>query len=344
MGVKEIKSKTKGVVKNVKSRFWFRQIVIALMLIFIIVILAFVSLTVYTRHGKQYELPSLVGLTLDQAHKKGETLRLRLDVFDSLYSPLQPRGAILEQYPKPGSVVKKDRRVVITINTFQPKKVSIPYITGYSLRHAKNRLLSAGLEIGKLEYVRDIATNNILKQTYNGTDITSETRDKIYVGEKIDLVVGLNPSDRRPEVPNLIGMSYRKAREALWERGFNVGEVKTSREIDYKNINTAKVITQSVFAKKTMNFGSSISFFITTDREVVSKRIKINRAKIYAQKKFYAKIKLNKDTIQWLKEGRTVVVKRRKKIYQYQLSDTTKIQDNILLLGKKIEQLNDSSK
>ena len=344
MGVEKMKSKTKVVVKNVKNRFWVRQIVIALMLIFIIVILAFISLTVYTRHGKQYELPTLVGLTLEEAQKKAEPLRLRIDVFDSLYSPLQPRGAVLEQYPKPGSVVKKDRRVVVTINTFQPKKVSIPYIAGYSLRHAKNRLLLAGLEIGKLQYVRDIATNNVLKQTYKGVEITSETQDKIYVGEPIDLVVGLNSADRLPEVPNLIGMNYRKAREALWERGFNVGEVKTSREIDYKNINGAKVISQSVYAKKFMNYGTEISFFITTDEEVISKKIKLNRAKNEAQKKIYTKINRKKDTIQWLKEGRTVIVKRGRKIYQYTLSDTTRIKGNISYLRQKIEQLNDSSK
>ncbi|MFR4025243.1 MAG: hypothetical protein ACLTZY_05330 [Alistipes indistinctus] len=75
---------------------------------------------------------------------------------------------ILEQNPVAGAQVKSGRRVFVTINSYRQKMVTIPYVTGFSLRQAKSNLEMAGLGIDKLIYQNDIATNNVLEERYNG--------------------------------------------------------------------------------------------------------------------------------------------------------------------------------
>ena len=47
----------------------------------------------------------------------------------------------------------------------------MPSLTGFSLRQARTELASNGLNIGKLIYVNDMATDNVLAQQYMGEDI-----------------------------------------------------------------------------------------------------------------------------------------------------------------------------
>ena len=50
------------------------------------------------------------------------------------------RGAVFSQNPKPGSEVKKGRKVSLTINSVLPKKVTMPSLVGFSMRQAKAEL------------------------------------------------------------------------------------------------------------------------------------------------------------------------------------------------------------
>ena len=61
------------------------------------------------------------------------------------------------------------------------------------MRQAIRKLEVLGLEIGKLEYRADIATNKVLDFKVNNIPI--EVGKKIYVGTIVDLVVGKGLSD-----------------------------------------------------------------------------------------------------------------------------------------------------
>ena len=64
------------------------------------------------------------------------------------------------------------------------KKVSMPNLVGYSMRQAKAELNSRGLSLGKLIYVSDIATNNVLKQIYRNREIRPGRRDRNRIGDR----------------------------------------------------------------------------------------------------------------------------------------------------------------
>lgn len=335
----QLDSKVKKAKKAIKERFWLRQVVIAVSGLFILIMLSVIFLSIYTKHGRQYELPNLMGLTLEEAAKESQGLRLRFDVFDSIYVPQQPKGAILEQYPKPGSIIKKHRRVVVTINSYEPKKVEMPYVAGLSLRSAKNKLVSAGLEIGKLSYVSDIATNNVLEQYYEGKAINRGSETIAYMGSKVDLVVGLNEGEAYPLVPTLLGMTYHNARELLWERGYNLGDVKMTSDVDYSNMMEATVVEQTIYPLTAAPYGARVGLKISTDDREIAKSKKAGKRRQQSVETLAAKLKLHRDTIEWIRQGRTVRTKNHNDIYEYSPMDTFAIYDRIMVITRELEEI-----
>lgn len=262
-----------------KNNYVVRNIVLALSLIIIFLILVFVFLDLYTRHGQNHTLPNLNGLTIEEAKELTSKMKLRLTVSDSLFIPSQKGGIILDQNPKPGNNVKSKRTILLTINSYIPKQVKVPYVTGFSLRQAKNKIVAEGLEIGRITYQEDIATNNVIKQLSKGVAVSKSGEATANIGDKIDLIVGVNHTSPLPVVPNLIGMPLANAKGLLWENGFNIKEILFEDDINYTNIDEVFVDSQSIHFGAVMNYGTQISFSVTLNQE------KIVEAKTNAQKR-----------------------------------------------------------
>ncbi len=253
----------------ISQNFLARQIVLAVSLLLILFIVVSVSLSLFTRHGQKYRVPNFAGMTIDEARKASSKLKLRLEVIDSVFVATKAKGIILEQYPKAGNFVKSGRRIFLTTNTFSPKMVPVPYVTGFSLRQAKNKIVGAGLVISKLTYKQDIATNNILGQRYKGKNIT-QNGTMGEIGSGVELIVGHNPADPDPIVPGLVGLTVDQARNRLWEAGFNVGSIDQDDNVNAENFKNSKVYSQSIEKNRPAMFGRSISFKITMDEKKVS--------------------------------------------------------------------------
>ena len=130
-------------------------------------------LRIITRHNQELTVPDMTGMNLAEASAVAAEADLRLEVTDSVYIRGMERGAIARQNPEPGGKVKKNRRILLVINSVIPRQSTMPSLTGFSLRQARTELASNGLNIGKLIYVNDMATDNVLAQQYMG-----ETRYK----------------------------------------------------------------------------------------------------------------------------------------------------------------------
>ena len=208
-------------------------------------------------------------MTIDEAKHAGKGASLRIEINDSLYVPAYPGGVILEQNPEAGAKVKSGRRVFVTINSYNQKMVTIPYVTGYSLRQAKSNLEMAGLEIDKLIYQSDLATNNVLEERYNGRIIRPGNKVQAEMGSGITLVVGLGSEDAVQAVPRLTGFSAREAKSRLWEAGFNVGRIKRDAGINLLNEKEAQVCAQSPAAGTRLGLGTSVDFTLTLDEKKI---------------------------------------------------------------------------
>lgn len=203
---------------------WFsKHLYMALAAVMAVVFALFSMLDFITRHNQEIEVPSFFGLSTQQAQAIADANSFRLEVTDSVHIPRMAPGAIYKQNPAEGSKVKKNRRILLTINATAPKMAKMPSLVGHSLRQALSELSSSQLKVGRLIYEPDIATNNVLEQLYNGKPI--EVGREIPTESVIDLKVGQNEADSVTFVPNLLGKPYSIIKDYLIDNSLNMGKV-----------------------------------------------------------------------------------------------------------------------
>ena len=229
--------------KSILGNWIVRNLILGVLFVLLVVAAASIFLSIRTRHGKEVTVPDLSGLSVRDAGSVAGAADLVVLVSDSVYMKRMPRGAVVCQLPRAGSKVKPGRKIAVTINSKVkpgrkialtinsqvPKKVTMPNLIHVSLRQAKAELAAKGLVLGKLNYVSDIATNNVLQQRFRGRDI--EPGKQLYSGSVIDLVLGLNGSDAMTYVPNLHGYKYLSAIDAIQDNSLNVSGVVFDKEI-----------------------------------------------------------------------------------------------------------------
>lgn len=196
------------------------------------VILFFITLQfikIYTHHGDTYVLPDFSGKTLSELEVDNYDRLYEFIVIDSIFDNNNPKGSVVIQNPPPGSIVKENRKVYVTLVAFSTEKVGMPDLIDLSLRQAVNSLRSKGLRINQLQYVEDFAGNAVLEQLFEEEVIEPETI--IEKGSGIDLVVGLGQDHYAP-IPFLVGLSKDEAIDAINKASFNVGTVYFLEEED----------------------------------------------------------------------------------------------------------------
>ena len=260
-----------GFLQFLKKHLFIRNLLLAVCFFIIFIALTQLILNWSTRHGQAYSVPDFNGLTLEEAKASAREANLKLEVNDSLYLPARTGGIILEQNPSPGAKVKSGRRVFLTINAFNPKMARIPYVTGYSLRQAKNNLEVAGFEIEKLVYKDDIATNNVLEQQYKGRTVTGNSSIDAPAGSGVTLIVGRgNDGNSTVKVPKVTGFTLKDAKSRLWEVGLNVGKINYDDGVTEINLHQARVSTQSLGVGSSQSLGASVDLRLSLDEEAIA--------------------------------------------------------------------------
>ena len=253
---------------SIKGFFFNRitaNVFAGIVLVFVLIFGARVLLDKITRHNLEITVPDLTNMSIEEARDAVAPGRMRLEIIDSVYVRRMGKGLIYRQNPKAGSKVKEGRRILLTINAVNPKKVMMPNLIGYSMRQAKAEILSKGLQIGRLTYVTDIATNNVLQQLHDGVEIAPGTM--IESESMIDLVLGLNNDDCITFAPSVTGMKYRTAVEAIHDNSLNISGIYFDETVkDYSDSLNAVVYRQSPeYGETPLLMGMEISLYLTTD-------------------------------------------------------------------------------
>ena len=173
------------------------------------------------------------------------------------------RGAVYRQNPVPGAKVKQGRRIVLTINAVNAKKVTMPNLVGLSLRQAKAELMSRGLVLNRLVYVQDMATNNVLRQLKGNREIEPGTM--IDSESAIDLVLGLN---NKAFVPDVTGLKNMSAVEAMFDHSLNIKDLKFDDTVkDYDDSLNAMVYRQVPEPSDSVSvaMGEEVMLYLTID-------------------------------------------------------------------------------
>ena len=174
--MEKIKAYLSSLMQNKNVRFWGFQLFLAFLLIFGLIYIALLSLDSWTRHGEFVVVPDLTPKMSEKGGKVEKVLTLR-------------------------EAQEKDRKIYLTLNPANYRKITVPNVIQMPLSTAEDNLKSAKFQVGKITYVNNIGKDMVLQMFYKGKEVKPRTLDKdgkkvLYEGDKllenskIDIVCG----------------------------------------------------------------------------------------------------------------------------------------------------------
>lgn len=175
--------------KFLLSFTFFKQVLIAILIVCATLFLFMYWISFTTNHGQEITVPNLSKMTLEEAEDKLDELDLDYELLDTVdYNPSFPKLAIVQQDPKSGSKVKKNRVIYVKINASEYAKVRLPELVQKTYRQAVPTLNALGLSVGDTTYVPNLAKDMVLEMNINGKPI--KAGQQVLKMTKINLVLG----------------------------------------------------------------------------------------------------------------------------------------------------------
>lgn len=233
-----------SIIQRLKDKNLYINFGIFIAAIIVLLLLLTQVLRWYTHHGESLTVPDLKGMNIDEVKRSLSDRELRYEIKDSVFAPDKPKLSVIDQNPKAGSKVKRNRRIYLIINADKAPKVALPNLNdNVPLRQAVRILESNGLKQGKISYKPDIALNAVLEMYYQGRKVMPG--DLVDKGSAIDLVLGDGGQTAKVAVPDLTGKSLDEALIILRGNNLVIGAVN---KVNVKDSTTAIIFKQKPLA------------------------------------------------------------------------------------------------
>jgi len=180
------------------------------LLVFILAAAAFLSAITAMRiaiHGREVNMPNLVGKNVAEANGLLRSHGLVLRVADRIYSEL-PINVVVRQSPPPGMLMKVSQQAHVVLSLGQ-RQLQIPLLEGNSLRASRIELLRAGLQVGEV----------------SGITTTEEPADTVMLQTprpgggaatpRVDVLVSSGARESAYVMPHLVGLNEVDAQHRL---------------------------------------------------------------------------------------------------------------------------------
>lgn len=137
---------------HIKRHPIIANIVIIMIVAVLGIIIVFLSLNIFTKHGEYESVPQVENMSFTNAINTLHAQGFRTDIRDSIYNEEIKPGYVVEQFPKPGAKVKPGRKIFLYINAVQPRELIIDAdnsepgeaLKGYSMRQGLAKLEELG--------------------------------------------------------------------------------------------------------------------------------------------------------------------------------------------------------
>jgi beta-lactam-binding protein with PASTA domain len=237
-------------------------------ILIVLIVLVLISLNYYTRHNDAIVVPDVISLTPEDAAVFFEKKGLRYKVVDSLYVKTKLRGAILEQKPVPGSKVKQNRIIFLTVNARSSEIVSLPDVKDFSQRQAVATLEALEVRVSAIDYVPSEFRDLVLDVRFGGKSI--EPGFKLFKGSSVTLTVGQGSSMSEILTPDMQGMTLNEAIDEAHGKSLNLGDVFYDvTPIDSEDAKRYRVYRQEPYCGTPAMIGKKIDLWMTTDTELI---------------------------------------------------------------------------
>ena len=165
---------------------------------------------------ERVEVPDVRTATLDQGRLIMENKSLFLLVESEREDPSIPEGAIINQNPLPGSLVKKGTPISVVVSKGKGG-IAIPNLLSVPLEEARKILAEMGLKIGSITEQSSISiAKGLIISTFPSPNSI------VKKGAIIDLVLSRG---KEVVVPNVLGRRLGQAKEILERAGLRVGRI-----------------------------------------------------------------------------------------------------------------------
>jgi beta-lactam-binding protein with PASTA domain len=183
-------------------------------------------LPAYVNHGSTLKVPSVLGMTLDEASRALSKADLTAVQADTRADPKAPEGTVIGQNPVAGSVVKHGRRVYLTLSGGEIL-VTVPPLRGRSTRDAKFTLERYGLKLGSVDYATsDLYPENTI------IDQTVPAGKKVSRASSVGIIVSRGKVVLESVVPDVTGRSLNEAQRLLSLKNLTVGNITYQTSYD----------------------------------------------------------------------------------------------------------------
>ncbi len=214
--------------------------------------------TTIQEENDKVEMIDLSNMTYEEAQKELSDLGLEIENGGSVSSDTIEEGKIVSQDVEEGEQISKGSTVTVTLSSGKGE-IAVPDVVGDEESSAINALTDKGLK-----YTREYEYSNNVK---SGKVISTNPVAGSSVKEGDTITVVVSQGVETVKVPDVTGMSQKKAKETLSKAGLKLGDVNSNYS---DSVEEGKVISQTVAADKYVESGTSVSVTISLGAEEIS--------------------------------------------------------------------------
>ncbi|MDD2484553.1 MAG: PASTA domain-containing protein, partial [Eubacteriales bacterium] len=246
-----------------KKRFKWNKIKVAAIIAALIIAFPLSQLILWAFDNitapKEVQVPSIVGMTIDEATATLEELGLELEVDKNVSSSEYSEGEIVSQDPEEDMTVKAGKTITVNVSKGIPEG-TIPNLIGKTKEDALFLLDSYGYEEGLIsEEFSDMPEGVIIEQSPKGGTEAS-------VGTDVSLVISLGEEVVPTTVPDLKGLTVAEAKKVLEREKLVLGTTDYAPSSKYEQ---NLIIDQSISAGSSTDSGTTINITLSTGEDEI---------------------------------------------------------------------------
>ena len=243
-------------------KFWKKILIVFSGLFIAVLLMNFIVMPWYVRHDTLVNVPSVIGLSFEEAKKQLDEAGLEGLQGEIRYDPSKPIGTVVEQNPLSGQTVKDGRRIYLIISGGE-QLYDVPNLVGRSLREAKFVLNQRNLVVQEVEFKQSVQypSGIVLAQIENAGS-------KVKKGTKIGVIVSTGMESGDIKVPDLTGKNIEEAKKLIVAGKLSIGKISFQPST---NVPLNSVIDQYPKANTMAKENQKIDLFV--NREMKKKLI-----------------------------------------------------------------------
>ncbi len=241
--------------KNIERKVTIWAVVTSLLLVGIIT----GFLIVWVLSGGNSKVPDFTGKTWEEAVALAKDKEIYITNIKEDYDDTIKEGAIIEQDIKAGEKVKKGSNINVTLSLGNGQFKIEDYV-GLDISEVYKKVESLDVDL-KEEYISDdkVEIGKVVKQRPEaGSSLKPNDSLTLYISK------GSEEEDNNVQVPYLIGLSEKEAKNKIKSEGLSVGRVS---KIESDTVEEGKVIEQSIAYGEEVSEGTAISIVVSIGKK-----------------------------------------------------------------------------